>query len=138
MFREDYIIRQINQLAQVLSRVLSAILKKSTQKEELSFDEVNTLLDDNLSLSIDRIIELSDEELLKYLLEHDFLTLELIGQLGDILYEIAQLDPEEQYSQKALYKKGLLIYHHFESTSEIFSIDRHLRAQEIKEKLDSL
>lgn len=125
MFGRDYIMKQIDQLAAVLSHIIVALVKrKKGAPKELSFDQINNLLHEHLTLDIPLLLSLDNNELIDLLKKEYNLTNELIGQLGDILYEIAELD-QNVYSTEALYQKALTIFQYLEKNDKVFSFDRH-------------
>ena len=129
MLERDYIMKQINQLVAVLNRVIAAILKlKKNEEPELSIEQINTLLRDTFSFDIRDILTLESDSLIQTLKEQYNLNEELIGQLGDILFELAELDLPE-YPSHLTYQKSLAIYEQLEQEAEVFSFDRHLRIQ---------
>ena len=134
MFGRDYIMKQIDQLGTVLNRIVIALVqRKKGAPEELSFDQINALLTDHLDLDIPKLLLLDNNELTDVLKTEYNLTNELIGQLGDILYEIAELD-QNVYSTEALYQKALTIFQYLEKHDNVFSFDRH---QKIKKMIPS-
>lgn len=117
--------KQIDQLAAVLSQIIIALVqRKKGAPEELSFDQINALLQEYMDLDIPKILSMDNNELTDSLKGEYNLTNELIGQLGDILYEIAELD-QNVYPTEALYQKALTIFQYLEKHDKVFSFDRH-------------
>ena len=127
MFGRDYIMKQIDQLGAVLSQIIIALVqRKKGAPEELSFDQINALLQEYIDLDIPKLLSMDNNELIDSLKSEYNLNNELIGQLGDILYEIAELD-QNVYPTEALYQKALVIFQYLEKHDKVFSFDRHQR-----------
>lgn len=119
--------KQINQLAAVLTHILTALVtRKKDQYEEFQFEEINEQLREHFSFDISVLLSLNNDSIIDTLKTEYRLNNELIGQLGDILYEIAELE-QNIYPEEELYQKSLVIFQYLEQHDSVFSFDRHQR-----------
>lgn len=127
MFERDFIMKQINQLPAVLTHILTALVtRKKDQYEEFQFEEINEQLREHFSFDISVLLSLNNDSIIHTLKTEYRLNNELIGQLGDILYEIAELE-QNIYPEEKLYQKSLVIFQYLEQHDSVFSFDRHQR-----------
>lgn len=136
--REDYILKQINQVAQVLAAILSKVFDSSkTNSFEQTFEQTNNLLKDHLNLDIDELIQVDQEEFIITLKEKYSLKNEELTHFGDIIFELANQKSSQNQPAHLLYQKAGIIYKYLEIEEEIFSLDRHFKLEQIeKENLD--
>lgn len=119
--------KQINQLPAVLTHILTALVtRKKDQYEEFQFEEINEQLREHFSFDISVLLSLNNDSIIHTLKTEYRLNNELIGQLGDILYEIAELE-QNIYPEEKLYQKSLVIFQYLEQHDSVFSFDRHQR-----------
>ena len=129
--------KQVNQLVAVLNRVMAIVFKLQKQPESLvSFAEVNELLKNHLSLSFEDMLAMQDKELIQKLVEEHHSTPDLVGQVGDLLFEVNKISGDIPYSREALLRKALYLYEYAEDADDTYSLDRHFRKEELINLLD--
>jgi hypothetical protein len=140
MEKRDYLMQQIEQLGQVLARMLSFLLGiKNTGQAALSLDEIRQTYRDQLDIPIELILETPAENLIEVLTEKvEFLDSHL-ERMGDILKETADIYhlASENESATELYMKALLIYEHLQASGNAFSIERMDKIGELRNLLQS-
>ncbi|GAB5409173.1 MAG: hypothetical protein BalsKO_15380 [Balneolaceae bacterium] len=139
MFNQDFIMRQIQQMTQVLNRILTQVLR--IKNHEVQTD-VLTYLDQELlkelSFDLDEILAVESEEELLSFLKKSGLNSENLNILADILFEVAESKFEdlEQHSKSlTLFSKTLFLYEFLEKSENIYSIDRNVKISKIKDVL---
>ena len=139
MFSQDYIMRQIQQMTQVLNRILTQVLKLKKQEqgtETVSY--TNEVLKEELGFDLEELSAILSDKGISYLKkEHNF-TNEHLSILGDILYEVGEhgFDNPEKHSQSlSLLAQSLRLYEFIEMDDRIYSIDRNLKITKIKDYL---
>jgi hypothetical protein len=135
MEKRDYLIQQIEQLGQVLARMLSFLLGiKNKGEAAFRLEEIRKTYRDQLDLSIELVLETPAENLIEMLTgKVEFLDSHL-DKMGDILKETADLyhlAGEEEYAPE-LYAKALLIYEHLQASGNAFSMERMNKITELK------
>ena len=101
MLNQDFIMRQIQQMTQVLSKILIQVLKlkkSGSATEIVSF--TNGQLKEILDFNIDEFSSALEEKGLAYFMKEKHFDNENLNIFADILYELAEQCFEEVLSQK--------------------------------------
>ena len=137
MFNQDFIMRQVQQMTQVLSRILVQVLKKSeseTATEIVSY--TNEKLKESLGFNLDEFSATLEEKGLEYFIKEKNFSNNNLNIFADILYEPAKQcfeDPNTHKQSLKLYRQSLYIYEFIEESESIYSIDRNMKITEIKD-----
>lgn len=140
MLNEDYIMKQIQQLTQVLNRILVQVLKlkKSDSATEIvSF--TSQKLKEKLDIDIEEISSIMDSKGLAYLKKAKNLDNENLNILADIFYELAERcfeDSNTHQQSLKMYSQSLVIYKYIETDEKTYSIDRNVKITKIKDILE--
>jgi hypothetical protein len=138
MEQRDYLMRQIEQLGQVLARMLARLLNiKEATPGGLTIEEIKRIYGDELDLTLDLILETHVENLV------DVLTMRIkfmdhhLENMAEILTETADLyetlgEPE---TSGDLLGKSIRIYEHMQETSGTYSLERALKISELNSRL---
>ncbi len=86
MAQQDYILRQIDVLGKIIGKVFSELLGIKNKGEIIEIEILNQILKSELDMDIYRIFMLSDEELIKFLIEDKNFNFSNIEQTAEILY----------------------------------------------------
>jgi hypothetical protein len=86
MAQQDYILRQIDVLGKIIGKVISELLGIKNKGEIIEIEILNQILKSELDMDIYRIFMLSDEELIKFLIEDKNFNFSNIEQTAEILY----------------------------------------------------
>lgn len=135
----DYIMRQIHQLTQVLAKVIAAVvgLRGAGQVQQV-FEITNNMLNKQLELDLESLLEMNSKEMIQALEQKEGMNEENLERMADLFYSIANtLDEGYKRSEKMteLLQRSLDIYTHIEEKGNIYSIDRNHKIQEIKKLL---
>lgn len=140
MFNQDFIMRQIQQMTQVLNKILIQVLnlrKIDNQAETLNI--LNRELVEEVGFDIDEILSIKTEaELISFIKKTGFNT-ENLNILADILFEVADQgleDPDKSEVSIKLFSMSLELYEYIEKSENIYSIDRNLKISMIKNILN--
>lgn len=133
---EDYLLRQFEQMGRVLGLILARLmgLKNSGRVDE-GIGFTNQTLKDELDLDLDRLLEIPDNDLVKYLLDEKKFGPANLEQLAEILLLIADgSDPGLIHNELRVkyYAKCLAILNYLEVSETTYSLDRHLKIERIK------
>ncbi|WP_234572436.1 hypothetical protein [Rhodohalobacter sp. 614A] len=134
IFEQDFIMRQIQQLVQVLQKILFKKSQGLHQEAQIMIDET---LDDFLDDDSKSFQSLTLSETLEVLKKDGLFNVELAYAVGDILYERAELEIDEEKSKK-FYRQAFLLFHKaMQYPSVAFPMTTTDKMSHIEEKLDS-
>ncbi|HSD15106.1 MAG TPA: hypothetical protein VLB74_10695, partial [Flavobacterium sp.] len=124
MAKEDLLTKQINQLGFFLRKVFEK-LTGSNSDEDISKTviEINTDLKETLGFDLEEIEKLTSEEVVAFLLQKEYFSVENLELFADILAKINSDD----YRYKAL-----KIYEYIDSKTATFSMERNQKMKTIK------
>jgi len=133
---EDYLLRQFEQMGRVLGLILARLmgLKNSGRVDE-GIGFTNQTLKDELDLDLDHLLEIPDNELVKYLLDEKKFGPANLEQLAEILLLIADGSDSGLIHNELrvkYYAKCLAILNYLEVSETTYSLDRHLKIERIK------
>ena len=131
MIRKDYIMRMIEQLAQVMAKVMSY---KQAQNFERAEEELNLAAEQFFGLKPELLDSMSAEDLISFLQLDHVLNSQKCLILAEILRgkaELAELTRDPAKTDQ-VYSKSLRCY------LQAFTVDRDLRKRETTEKIDFL
>lgn len=140
MFNQDYIMRQVQQMTQVLNRILTQVLnlrKVEDQAEVLSY--LNQKFLQELGFDLEEILKIENETQLIFFIEKSGFNNENLNMLSDILFEIADQNfenPDHHSKSLKLFSQSLKMYEFIEKSDNIYSIDRNLKISRIKDLLE--
>ena len=90
MNENDYFMKQVRQMVQVMNQIIATVLKLKNQDQPAEIiQSVDTLMKDQFSFDPNTIIEYPDEELIERLKKDYDLNDEVIALIGDLLFEVA-------------------------------------------------
>ncbi|HCD52506.1 MAG TPA: hypothetical protein DEQ34_08670 [Balneolaceae bacterium] len=90
MNENDYFMKQVRQMVQVMNQIIATVLKLKNQDQPAEIiQSVDTLMKDQFSFDLNTIIEYPDEELIERLKKDYDLNDEVIALIGDLLFEVA-------------------------------------------------
>lgn len=102
MEQHDYIMRQINQLTEVLKTVLSKIINTPTDNENDIITIFNNELTSNIHINFKNLTNDTNEEILKRIENLDNFSPDQLGIISDIIAEIAYKTQRNKYTKKIL------------------------------------
>ncbi|MNJ86328.1 hypothetical protein D3C87_38210 [compost metagenome] len=136
MGQEDYLKRQLDQLGQVLAKMLGGLLGlKNNQSLNDGIEHVNQALKAELGFTSDEFAALPDDEFIRILESDNGFRNPHFEKLADLFLFLAENTPDSA-KQKSLFAKSLLLYKHLEQTESTYSPDRHAKVERISRKLN--
>jgi hypothetical protein len=134
MEQRDYLKKQLDELGQILGKLLTELLKlkKGGQAKE-SLEITNHTLKDLLQQDIEQLLAVPDETFVSELKSRKIKN-DGLDKLADVLLTLADnVTPDEM--AKKLYAKSLLLFEKLESVEPIYSMDRHRKIEKIKKMM---
>ncbi|ESU22224.1 hypothetical protein FEDK69T_22060 [Flavobacterium enshiense DK69] len=126
MAKEDLLSKQINQLGFFLRKVLEKMTGADSECEMTeSVSENSTVFKETLGFDLNDIQKLQLHEVVPFLLQNEYFSVENLELFADILVKTNA----EDFS-----KKALKIYEHIDSKTATFSMERNLKIKMIKER----
>lgn len=131
--RQDYLKKQIDQMARVLAKLLGDIIGlKNDMRISEAEEIVNTVSEKDLGFNFDEVIQKENEELLNYLLNEKQFSTETIEAIANILYELGEIMGDKN-KQLNYFKKAILLFEHLNKERKTFSFDFMLKINKMKE-----
>ena len=138
MGQEDYLKRQLDQLGQVLSKMLGGLLGlKDKTILNNGIDQVNQNLKSELGFTSDEFARLENEELIRVLENEKNFSKSHFEKLADLFLFISD-NTSDNAKRKQLYEKCLVIFQHIEQSENTYSFERHTKVEGINKALDEL
>jgi hypothetical protein len=141
MEQRDYLMRQIEQLGQVLARMLARLLNiQQAGQGSLNIDEIKRIYGDGIDLSLDLILDAPKEELVGILTSRINFIGHHLEKMAEIITETAGLyeNSGQPETARELLEKSICIYEHLQDTSGNFSIDRMTKISQLRIRLPSV
>ena len=134
--QQDYLLRQIDQLGQVLAKILGNLLGLKSQGELTEgWAIASQALKTELDMDVDELIQISPEEFISTLHDVKKFNDDNFDKLADILLILAEdLDNRDVDTEKRnrLYERSLILFNYLNSTGSLYSFDRHHKIEKIK------
>lgn len=134
-YRDDYLKKQIDELGQVLARLVSDLLQlKNDGKTGQGIEATNQLLKKEIDLDVSEMLAIPSETFIRTLQKKEFRSVGF-EKLADVLLFLADNGMDKQtdtIEKKALYERALIILEYLQETQPIYSIDRHVKIDRIK------
>ena len=122
MQRQDYIIKQIDQLGKVLSKLLADVLGL---KHDLKITEadsiVNSVFEKELGFNFYAFLAIKDAEFITFLIFNKF-DLASMEELANLFFEIGTSSTEKE-KQTNCFSKAKIIYNYLNTERKTFSFD---------------
>lgn len=134
MEQRDYLKKQIDELGQVLGKLITELLQlKSEGKLSEGLEQTNQTLKANLDKNLDELLSMPDETFIAKLK-----VLKIKNEGFDKLAELLLLLADNEGTTEKglqLYKKSFLLFEKLESVEAIYSMDRHRKLERLKKIL---
>ena len=136
MEQQDHLRRQIEQLGRVLGKILSDLvgLKQKGQVNQ-GIEITDRALKNELDLDTVELMAIPTDNFITTLKNTKGFNNENLDKLADILLVIANNEENKNENRNMLYEKCLTIYQYLEKSEPIYSFDRHLKMERIKNLL---
>lgn len=131
MEQRDHLKKQIDDLAEVLGKLLTGLLQLKTEgKIQESLDLTNQTLKTALNQDMDELLAIPDETFISDLKAKKIKN-EAFDKLAEILLVMADNEGPSEKGKK-IYKKCFLLFEKLESVEPIYSMDRHRKLERLK------
>ncbi|AEA45840.1 hypothetical protein [Fluviicola taffensis] len=138
MGQEDYLRRQIDQLGQVLARMLSGLLGlKDKGLLNQGMEETDQALKAEFGFTTDEFVLLENEAFIQLLEQEKQFKEVHFEKLADLFLLLADNTVDSQ-KQTLLFEKCLKIYKRLEQSETTYSFDRHAKMEKINNMLKTL
>ena len=134
MERQDYLERQIQQLARALSKIISDFLGLKSHDVNDALEKTNHSLKEKLGFDFQDIIKISNEDFITIIQNDNSFNVENLDKLADLIYIIAE--NKTGIERKILFEKSLTIINYIEKTQSIYSLERQTKKDKIYNNLD--
>jgi len=135
MEQRDYILREIEKISVMLLAMLGKFKRIKSRKQ---FEQERSMIDNELKeagqLSIDKLLSFTEEEIISYIVKNKGFDPGNTELLADLLVVFAKNLPENESHN--LIKKAVLILEHIDNKTRTFSMERSLKINRLKEKLN--
>lgn len=137
MEQRDFLKKQIDELGQVLSKLITELLQlKSQGKTSEVLELTNQTLKTNLEHDLEELLAISDSAFVG-MLKAKKIKNEGLDKLAELLLLLAD---EEGTTEKGMnfYRKSFLLFEKLESVEAIYSMDRHRKLERLKKILKNI
>ncbi len=132
MEQKDYLMREIEKLAQFLMGMIRRINGLNVDNFEVEMNNIDEDLVAQFDLTLNGFIRIDKSELIEKLKNIDTNNLELLTKLlSEIIYKIDELEKRNTYDTYQLAKKVIVLIEHLNTETQIFSMER----MQLKSKL---
>ena len=134
MYRRDYFKKQVDQLGEMLAKLLADILRVKSgnpgdQTEVMSTSRFRELT----GIDLNDIPESDDPDAIKQLLEKHQLSPEHLHVTADIFVEMADIQVSTNPDAALrLYKKSLVLYQYLSKNQSTYSLEMHWKMERIR------
>lgn len=134
MQQQDHLMKQIDQLGQVLGKLIADFLGlKHTGQLDAGIEISSQVLKRELDLDINELLQIPTDQLIRTLLSKKNLTKENIGKIAEMLSLLAE--SRNDWS-KNLHEKCLTIYEWMQREEAVYSLERQWEIERIKNILE--
>jgi len=124
MVRQDFLLKQIEQLGRVLAQLIANMLGlKSNAAAYLQIEKVCQALREEADLDINRLLEIPEENFIQVLQENKAMDVVNMGRFAALLFHIAE-NIEDKERATLLYERSSVIHDYLEKSCGVYSFDR--------------
>ena len=137
MEKQDYLERQIQQLTQALTRIISDFLgiKNQSVSNEI-LEQTNSSLNEYFGFDLTDLSKLSNEDFIKIIQNNKSLNIENLDKLSDFIEMFAN---QKTVNEKIiLLQKSLAVIDYIDKKESIYSLERQMKKDKINNNLDLL
>jgi hypothetical protein len=138
MEQRDYLMRQIEQLGQVLAEMFGRLLRiRKAGSASLSINEIRSIYSDELDLTLDLVLQTPADEIIEVLTSRVKFMDRHLEKMAEILAETADLFAGSGLEDEArdLREKCIIIYENMQENTGAYSLDRMMKISRLKELL---
>ena len=137
MEQRDYLLRQIELMAEVLANLIRRLLGLKEINEEEALQTTDEMLRENLNISIAELLNTPLDKTADLILDREGIHESNIDLFAEVLFINAKASNDPVRKRK-LYERALELYNWLDRKTGTFSIERHQKMNEIKILVDGL
>jgi hypothetical protein len=141
MEKEDYLMRQINQLGRVLGKILANLMGFNNQGPVSEvLDEADVLFKTESGFDGMDFLSCPKDDFIKALRENqnwNTANLQLLVEILCVTAENSEKVGTEKLLVKTLYEKALIVYDEIETSESTFSLERQIKREEILSRIEN-
>lgn len=132
MINRDIVLRWTQELAKVISKLLG-------KETEEALEIIDDALADQLELNPSQLAQMTQKELINYLVNDRQLSLPQIEFVGNLFYERAMQmrTTKELYEWNPYFAKAYILLNHVQNNADTYSLDRQQKLKTIQTCLQS-
>ena len=129
MFQEDYWLRQINQLARALGKLVFDFMGiKNTGLIEEYHQVADKILKEEIDYNLTELLDIPDDEFVSHLLRKDGFNDANLNLLADLFYEMGSYLPKKE--SLPYLKKAFILYQYVENHDSTYSFERRAKIED--------
>ena len=134
MFQEDYLLRQINQLARALGKLIFDFMGiKNTGLIEEYHQVADKILKEEIDYNLTELLDIPDDEFVSHLLRKEGFNDANLNLLGDLFYEMGSFLPQKE--SLPYLKKAFILYQYVENHDSTYSFERRAKIEDTLVKM---
>ena len=131
MIQDDYFLKQIDILGRTLGKILANLLNLKSQGEIIEVIEITAQsLKSELDLDLNELLNISNNNLIKFLQDHKKFNADHLEKIAEILFELGSLINND--IKINVLEKSLTIYDYLNHKSLTYSYDRIRKVEKIR------
>jgi hypothetical protein len=131
MIQDDYFLKQIDILGRTLGKILANLLNLKSQGEIIEVIEITAQsLKSELDLDLNELLNISNNNLIKFLQDHKKFNPDHLEKIAEILFELGSLINND--IKINILEKSLTIYDYLNHKSLTYSHDRIRKVEKIR------
>jgi len=133
MIRNDFLLKQIEELGRVLGQILMKMLGlKNNTLAGQQIEEACQTLRDEVELDVDQLLEVPLDKFVQVLQENKAMDDANLDRFAAILFHIAE-NTEDKATP--FYERSLMIYSYLDHSGNVYSFDRSYYLEQIRKAL---
>lgn len=135
-YKQDYLKKQIDQMARVLGALLTDILGLKNEGKILEIEaQIERTFVKDLGFNFDEVMKTEPVKLIEYLMENKSFEEVHLNHVGNILFELG-IEKSKASEKQKYYERALVIFEYLQSISTTYSFDYMIKVNRMKEELN--
>ncbi len=138
MEQRDYLMRQIEQLGEVLAVMLGRLLGiKQKGDASLGLEELRQIYKSELDLDVEELIKIPKEEIVESFLKKNKLMVQHLEKIAELLQVTGEnlISYDRVKDGNNILGKSLYILEYLQTTSKVYSMNRVMKIENLKQML---
>jgi len=134
MEKRDFLLREIEKLAQALRKLLGIIEDVTSENIEIEFGKIDNGLVDSFGFTFEELTKIENSELINHIKDIDETNLELLTILVvETVKKLQSTNNNYSIDSKELAKKAIVVIDYIDDKSKTFSINRMNLKKELQQ-----